>query len=362
MMQRATSGSAQSRLGGQSFPTWVGDVDSQPPDIEKEISRALLADTSGETSQTQSEETLQSKTHERRQYISPSTGMLLPGVSELPNRLPPPPRGLPKISGPAPAPVRSRFPADPNGLSPGDYVIAAYNYNSRNPTILNVHKDDRIELVGKPVNGWLDGVLHGRRGWCPSNYCDIIVHDNADRIPSTRDPGVNGSVILSENSLPPAGLSDYKMHRQDLDSRYRCRVKECLQSLQGQRFVKLEDFYNHCDDVHRNIPSSKESFEVVPRKENGSQPAEFLRSHGGPDSNNGSAVTAESMLQVRVRRDLSGSPFKCSFNKCELSPSACFTDKEDLRSHLNSVHGEVSEGFRQWLMGEKSEILYVRRI
>ena len=51
MMQFTTSDSAQSLFGGQSFPTWMGNNQSQSIDFEKEASRTLLANAYGETPQ-----------------------------------------------------------------------------------------------------------------------------------------------------------------------------------------------------------------------------------------------------------------------------------------------------------------------
>ena len=106
------------------------------------------------------------------------------------------------------------------------------------------------------------------------------------------------------------------------------------------RSKNLADFHNHCDDVHRYIPSSKESFEVESRKDNRRQLGDFLKSYGEADSENGSALIGEWVLQAPLRIDLYGLPFKCPFDKCPhpCSPSAGFPGKEYLRHHLNAVH------------------------
>ena len=182
--------------------------------------------------------------------------------------------------------------ADPDCISLGGYVTAAYDYTSTDPTILDLQKGDRVKIVRKTIKGWWEGILRGRRGWVPINYCDMIDHDNADSLPTPSDSGVKAGIARSEESL------------------------------------LIDNF------IHRNSPFSKESFEVESRKDDRRQLRDPLNNREESDSD-GFALIWKSKLQT-----LADLPFNCPFNNYprHCSPSAGFTSKEDLRSHLNSVH------------------------
>lgn len=63
-----------------------------------------------------------------------------------------------------------------SGTAPasGMYVRALYDYEADDRTSLSFHQGDVIQVLTQLESGWWDGVLHGVRGWFPSNYCVLI--------------------------------------------------------------------------------------------------------------------------------------------------------------------------------------------
>ena len=315
MMQFAASDSAQSLFGGGSFPTWMGNTELQPPDVEKEMLSALLANTSGETSKIQTQESLLSQTYESRQYTSPRTDMLLPGVNELPNMLLPPISDQLNTPWPLLPPLRSRLLADPDCVSPGDSVIAVSDYNSTDSTTLDLRKGDRIEVVGKMINGWWDGILHGQRGWFPSNYCDVddrSYYKIVDGLSTTGDSAVDTGITRNEKSLVPTNFSNHKEYRQGLASEGR------------------KPYLHESRDKHA------------------------MRSRGLAQSFLTKEETAISWAQActaHVRKALDDLPFKCPFHGMPhpCSPSSGFASRVDLRTHVSIVHSLNSDGIERVL-------------
>ena len=256
--------------------------------------------------------------------------------------------GCTPILRPMIEPPQLSYPRFPLGtildpIVPRCYVRALYDRDQTESGVLGFHKNDIIYVLQKNASGWWYGSLNRRRGWFRRQDCDAFdysFHDTVDSLPTTRVSGVDASTTRSEEPLLSAESSTWEDIGQDLDSQYECRVSGCLQSLQGQKFANLADYHNHCDDVHRYIPFSKESFEVEPRKDNGRQIREFLNSYAEPDSGNGSALIGEPMPQAPVVMALDDLPFKCPLDNCPYSgsTSAGFAGKEDLRSHINTTH------------------------
>lgn len=54
------------------------------------------------------------------------------------------------------------------------FVRALYNYVTDDPTSLSFNQGDRIQVLKQLDSGWWDGIVHGQRGWFPSNYCALI--------------------------------------------------------------------------------------------------------------------------------------------------------------------------------------------
>jgi hypothetical protein len=71
-----------------------------------------------------------------------------------------------------------RVPDHPNRLNElyrsRMYVCALHDYTSDSPTNLSFRAGDVIYVLMQQDSGWWDGVLDGRRGWFPSNYCRVL--------------------------------------------------------------------------------------------------------------------------------------------------------------------------------------------
>lgn len=62
-----------------------------------------------------------------------------------------------------------------DGSPPGQlYVRALYDYEADDRTSLSFRQGDIIQVITRLESGWWDGVIHGVRGWFPSNYCAVV--------------------------------------------------------------------------------------------------------------------------------------------------------------------------------------------
>ena len=62
-----------------------------------------------------------------------------------------------------------------NAIAPGQlYVRALYDYDADDRTSLSFRQGDIIQVITQLESGWWDGVIHGVRGWFPSNYCAVV--------------------------------------------------------------------------------------------------------------------------------------------------------------------------------------------
>ncbi|KAF2148377.1 guanine-nucleotide dissociation stimulator CDC25 [Myriangium duriaei CBS 260.36] len=67
-----------------------------------------------------------------------------------------------------------------NATGPGAmFVKALYDYDADDRTSLSFRQGDVIQVITQLESGWWDGVIHGVRGWFPSNYC-AVVHGPGD--------------------------------------------------------------------------------------------------------------------------------------------------------------------------------------
>ena len=75
--------------------------------------------------------------------------------------------------------------APPGGL----YVRALYDYETDDHTSLSFRQGDVIQVLTQLESGWWDGVIHGIRGWFPSNYCTIVNRppENSDEEGTSQD-------------------------------------------------------------------------------------------------------------------------------------------------------------------------------
>ncbi|QIW94978.1 hypothetical protein AMS68_000496 [Peltaster fructicola] len=53
-------------------------------------------------------------------------------------------------------------------------VRALYDYQADDRTSLSFRQGDIIQVITQLESGWWDGVIHGIRGWFPSNYCSVV--------------------------------------------------------------------------------------------------------------------------------------------------------------------------------------------
>lgn len=60
------------------------------------------------------------------------------------------------------------------------FVRALYDYQADDRTSLSFHQGDIIQVITQLESGWWDGVIHGVRGWFPSNYCAVVSHSFED--------------------------------------------------------------------------------------------------------------------------------------------------------------------------------------
>jgi len=95
---------------------------------------------------------------------------------------------------------RSRTP-------PGVFVRALYDYAADDPTNLSLRKGDIIQVLTQLDTGWWDGIIHGVRGWFPSNYCTLI-SSNIQRVDSRLDGG-------EELDYEPEFPEEYNDHEEE---------------------------------------------------------------------------------------------------------------------------------------------------
>ncbi|EDU48435.1 cell division control protein 25 [Pyrenophora tritici-repentis Pt-1C-BFP] len=62
----------------------------------------------------------------------------------------------------------------------GMYVKALYDYQADDRTSLSFRTGDIIQVITQLESGWWDGVIHGVRGWFPSNYCAVVQRPSED--------------------------------------------------------------------------------------------------------------------------------------------------------------------------------------
>ncbi|KAL8688534.1 MAG: hypothetical protein Q9218_005582 [Villophora microphyllina] len=64
--------------------------------------------------------------------------------------------------------------AGASSAPPALYVRALYDYDADDRTSLSFRQGDIIQVLTRLESGWWDGIIHGVRGWFPSNYCAIV--------------------------------------------------------------------------------------------------------------------------------------------------------------------------------------------
>ncbi|KAL8890775.1 MAG: hypothetical protein Q9192_005826 [Flavoplaca navasiana] len=96
-------------------------------------------------------------------------------------------------------------PSAPSSL----YVRALYDYEADDRTSLSFRQGDIIQVLTRLESGWWDGVIHGTRGWFPSNYCAIVSapEDAAVR----RSQGVQNAPEASAETTTEDEYDDYEL-------------------------------------------------------------------------------------------------------------------------------------------------------
>lgn len=76
------------------------------------------------------------------------------------------------------------------------YVRALYDYEADDRTSLSFRQGDIIQVITQLESGWWDGVIHGVRGWFPSNYCSMVAspaYDDGTARPGRSESDADGS-------------------------------------------------------------------------------------------------------------------------------------------------------------------------
>ncbi len=84
------------------------------------------------------------------------------------------------------------------------YVRALYDYEADDRTSLSFHQGDTIQVITQLASGWWDGIIHGVRGWFPSNYCAVI-NGPGDSIVGGEQQPAHGDEISGDSGTDDNG-------------------------------------------------------------------------------------------------------------------------------------------------------------
>ena len=163
----------------------------------------------------------------------------------------------------------------------GKYVQALYDYDAEDRYVLSFRKGDIIQVITELESGWWDGILHGARGWFPSNFFAVMEFPDNDEDPLERDvegendqeeqqsPSMIASPIASDflrdflDSGPlhqPEAPTDWIPRGDPIKRRHKCGICQ-------QGFVRRADLARHHRQRH---PTSRAVFTCgVPGCQNG---------------------------------------------------------------------------------------------
>lgn len=79
------------------------------------------------------------------------------------------------------------------------YVRALYDYDADDRTSLSFRQGDIIQVITQLESGWWDGVIHGVRGWFPSNYCEVVAGLADDPLDGLMAHNGNGTMLEEES-------------------------------------------------------------------------------------------------------------------------------------------------------------------
>lgn len=88
------------------------------------------------------------------------------------------------------------------------YVRALYDYDADDRTSLSFRQGDIIQVITQLESGWWDGVIHGVRGWFPSNYCAVVSSANGD----SRDVHTGRELELEDESEEEYGEHELQLN------------------------------------------------------------------------------------------------------------------------------------------------------
>ena len=84
------------------------------------------------------------------------------------------------------------------------YVRALYDYEADDRTSLSFRQGDTIQVITQLASGWWDGIIHGVRGWFPSNYCAVI-NGPGDSIVAGEQPPTHGGDVFGDSGTEDDG-------------------------------------------------------------------------------------------------------------------------------------------------------------
>ncbi|KAI9687779.1 MAG: hypothetical protein M1822_001859 [Bathelium mastoideum] len=79
----------------------------------------------------------------------------------------------------------------PGGL----FVRALYDYETDDHTSLSFRQGDVIQVITQLESGWWDGVIHGVRGWFPSNYCTVVHRSTENGLDDQPGHAIDGEEV-----------------------------------------------------------------------------------------------------------------------------------------------------------------------
>ncbi|KAL8735938.1 MAG: hypothetical protein Q9166_000500 [cf. Caloplaca sp. 2 TL-2023] len=89
------------------------------------------------------------------------------------------------------------------------YVRALYDYDADDRTSLSFRQGDIIQVLTRLESGWWDGIIHGVRGWFPSNYCAIV--SAPDDAAVRRSQGLQNAPEPSAELMTEEEIEDYEV-------------------------------------------------------------------------------------------------------------------------------------------------------
>ena len=97
--------------------------------------------------------------------------------------------------------------AGPPSTPPALYVRALYDYDADDRISLSFRQGDIIQVLTRLETGWWDGIIHGVRGWFPSNYCAIVSAPDEAAIRLSQESAQTNGV---ETSAEPGIEDEYE--------------------------------------------------------------------------------------------------------------------------------------------------------